>query len=261
MFKCSQCSAEFKANSGLSSHMRLTHGMKRDGTPIPPERLKAIREKQVKGQRSLEAKTKRIETFKAKKKKTPQGPPYTCPECSKYRHRKVEFATPRELGKHRRFSHGVQGQSATALKSRQLTIENRIKAGELETTTAPAIETPAETTFQCSKCPRQFETAKGLGRHMAAHKDEPTHATLEGKEITLNGNGSYGKAGIIHQPGQQPAPRNGKDIADETAQALIVAYATGQLKSLCTAIADQHDIPARFLTVRCAQSLLSEAKR
>jgi hypothetical protein len=34
---------------------------------------------------------------------------------------RVEFDAPRELGKHRRFKHGVKGASTTALKSRQLT--------------------------------------------------------------------------------------------------------------------------------------------
>lgn len=236
MVKCKECSKEFKANSGLSSHMRMQHRMNVDGSPVPDVTIQAQITKALKAKDQLRS----VASQQAYAKQKASGP-YTCPECSKYKHKKVEFPTPSELGKHRRFTHGVLGKSKTAIKSR----ESLAPAGD-------------PTMFECPHCHRKFANRLGLVMHIGK-KHKTTSLTIQPvQEMSTNANGT--RNGIHqHQPGE--GHPNGKDIAHATAEALIVAYATGILKGQITAIAEVHDFPARQLTFRCAQSLLSEAKR
>lgn len=208
--------------------MAMVHGLNLQGEVIPKEKLRG-------------------NVLKPKKGLTVRpGPPYICPECSKYRHRKVEFQSPHDLGRHRRFTHQILGQSSTALKSRRLTLENRIKAGEAEV----ASPQPKKEKFQCADCSQSFTTQRGLSHHATLSHRAP-------QEIVPDG--SYGKEnGIVRQTNGQAY---GQNIADATAQALVISYATGVAKGVISAIAESHDFLARQLTERVARALLAETKR
>jgi len=160
--------------------------------------------------------------------------------------------------------HGVQGSSSTAKKSRERTLANNGTSKQvIPTDPAPAAqlsapappEAPKE--FQCPHCPRSFHSKQALAIHVGTkHRKAKTALTTTPVETEITENGvSYGKEnGITHQP-------NGKDIAHATAEALIVAHAAGVIKGTINAIAERYDFPARQLAIRCAQSILSEAKR
>jgi hypothetical protein len=259
LVKCSQCEKEYKNNAGLVSHMRLEHGLNLDGTPA--DKAELAKQKQTN-------KTNQAKAIQARRAKRTQSEasqlgykvqiikgPFTCPECSRFAHKRVEFATARDLGKHRRFKHQVMGKSSTAAKSRELTQAKReALAAPAPVQEAPQPKAVPAAQFQCPTCPRSFDTERGLNRHKAAmhngNSKDRELTIVNGKDkstsdLTTTANGSTDTI----------------DFAHTTAQALIAAYAAGQCKGLIASIADRHDISARQLTIRCAQSLLSEARR
>jgi hypothetical protein len=218
--------------------MAMAHGLTIQGVVIPPEKLRA----QMK--RISSALQTRSQIAKKGYKAQAAKGPFVCPECNRFRHKRVEFPTSMELGKHRRFAHNIAGSSSNAVKSRELTAAK--KNGHAAVAPATVIA-PAPASFPCLEpnCGRTFDTAPGLKRHMTAHQS---------KELTFNGDAS-------HAEGISLAAQNGQGLTHATAQALTVAYAAGQCKGLIAAVAESHDFPPRQLAERVARTILAEAKR
>jgi hypothetical protein len=97
-FKCPQCPKTFAAKTGLGSHLR-THGIAGQSKTAVASRAK------LGVQRPLET-APPPEAPPTAAAGSPSGPPYLCPEC------KDPFNSPAQLGRHRRFKHGVVGRFA-----------------------------------------------------------------------------------------------------------------------------------------------------
>lgn len=168
---------------------------------------------------------------------------FRCPECSKNNHKIRDFPTATELGKHRRFAHGVLGRHH--LKSQEALERRHANA-------APAQADASGNTsdrIQCPHCTKTLKNRHGLSIHINHfHKTETSLVPLTSRQELIHGNGSTqgvlnGHAGRGHS----------NDAAYITA--LAVSNLTGKLQSIILAASDEYDLPPRQLARRCILAL------
>jgi hypothetical protein len=293
MSKCPvpECEQEFKNNSGLSSHMAMAHNLLRNGEPLPPEaiakRKENIKASQLKrradgGWHSPEARKKAkvaIKASYAKKKKLntaidratvnvssdkaarhyaalAQQGIFRCPECMQSLHRKIDFPTATELGKHRRFKHGVLGRNhlkaQVALERRQ---EQRIEQRPTGVIVNPNVAVNSNGRIQCPQCPNTFKGLNFLAAHLKRkHQIDPSGlqilpATTQ-ELIHANGSTQRTAAHTVHAV-------NGHSNSNDAAyvEAIAVSNLTGKLQGIILAASDEYDIAPRQLARRCILAL------
>jgi hypothetical protein len=168
---------------------------------------------------------------------------HRCPECWKISHRAVEFPTPTELGKHRRFKHNVLGRSHTAVRRREISQENQAKTGE--------VVSPEN--FQCPHCPRAFSKQHGLSIHISqAHKvSTETALTPSTSQELTNGNGRT--QGVIQT--ESNGARNGHRNDAALAQTIAIAHVTGIIQNIILTTASEYDLPPRQFATRIVLAL------
>jgi hypothetical protein len=250
--KCTQpdCGKEYKNKSGLASHMGFVHGMTIEGELLPEgsiekrkQALKNVMRNTHAGRTAAhtpEARAKAAHTTRERHfaKLKEQGI-FRCPECWDTSHRKVEFSTPTELGKHRRFKHGVLGRSQTAEK-----MQRRAAANEAKTKTANG--------FQCPQCSRSFPKQHGLSIHITqAHKNLALTPSTS-QELT-NGNGSTQGTTNGHQ--KPKANRAGSYDDAAFAETLAVSNLAGKLEGIILTASAEFDIAPRQLARRVILAL------
>jgi len=293
MTKCPvpECEKEFKSNSGLSSHMAMAHNLLRNGEPLPPEaiekRKENIKASQLKrrsdsGWHSPEARKKAkvaIKASYAKKKKLntaidkatvnvssdkaarhyaalAQQGIFRCPECMQSLHRKIDFPTATELGKHRRFKHGVLGRNhlktQVALERRQ---EQRIEQRTNGVIVNPKVAVNSNGRVQCPQCPNTFKALKFLAAHLKRkHQVDPRGlqilpATTE-ELIHANGSTQRTAAHTVHA-----TERHGNSHDASFAETIAVADAVGNIKGFLSHAADEHDVAPRQFARRVILAL------
>ena len=219
--KCPECNHRFSTNALLAMHRKRAHGV--EGTS--------------KSHLQAQAKKARLEAVVETKPKEepatatiPNTSPalLTCPDCP------ATFTKAVELGKHRRFKHGVFGRHSDALIRRQAL--ERSGGG-----------------FPCSDCEFIATSIGGLSLHRGKqHKDalppvDNPHPKSRGTElartkttrpIASNGNG--------HHSEEAHFAANG--IPEAT-----LALALGRFQGLCQGMAVEFDLPPRLFASRLAE--------
>lgn len=273
------CGKEFKANSGLSSHMIMAHKMLRSGEPLPPDfmekrKAKLYSSKNIKRVRSnwhtkesrekarqtrlaryqekqrlnakiddavANASTERVDKHYAKLHA--QGI-FRCPECSRNNHKINDLPTATELGKHRRFAHGVLGRHH---RKTQEALERRHEAKAAEITTNS--DAPLEQN-QCPQCERIFKSKHSLTIHIGrAHQVNPSQPLLplpspiQNQEL-IHGNGSTHRT-AVHTNGHAEERRAYPNDSAITEVAIAIANAVGYIENYVVTTALKYDIPAK----------------
>jgi hypothetical protein len=173
---------------------------------------------------------------------------FRCPECSRTSHKIRDFVSPKELGKHRRFAHGVLGR-------KHLKVKKAIEQIEVALTNHEKIDV---TKCPYPDCGRSFKNAHGLSIHIhQAHKAGPnkpsTLVPTAGQEL-IHANGNTQGTTATHHVNGKAARRSDYDDA-ETAQAIAVAHLTGNIESLILATANEYDLPPRQFARRVILTL------
>jgi uncharacterized C2H2 Zn-finger protein len=163
---------------------------------------------------------------------------YRCPECMQVSHKKVEFPTARELGKHRRFKHGVVG--AKTLKKNSPTAN---------------VVADKDGEFKCPQCPKTFATRQGLSIHGGQHSKtgQPKEPAKPTSKELVHVNGST--QGTVVNLDSQRTERRGDHHDASYVEAIAVANLTGHLQSLILNAAHEYDLPPRQLAKRCLLAL------
>jgi hypothetical protein len=172
---------------------------------------------------------------------------HRCPECSKESHKSIDFVTATELGKHRRFRHGILGRYAakTALQVERRQEERAVK------TVAPA----KADDNKCPQCLGVFKNAQGLRIHLyRAHKPEQSSAIVPVTPQEIN-NANGSTQGTVHATATRT--QNGRGHIDDASYATTVAVAnlTGKLESIILTASVEYDLPPRQLARRCILAL------
>jgi hypothetical protein len=194
-----------------------------------------------------------------------------CPECGKF-----DFRRKTAWGMHRRLEHKIFGSSKASVAAREKKEALEKAAAKAARAAAklakqqsalPASPTKSPTalanTFACDICGREgFISKHGVAIHKAqAHPSVLTKQTPKGELV----NGHAKKDRIVEPEFVHQLSETETDGQSATHQqiteALIIAHTTGELKGFIKSIAEKHDFPTRLFTLRCAQSLLGEAKR
>jgi len=166
------------------------------------------------------------------------GVVHRCPECMDKLHRSVIFSTPVELGKHRRFKHGVLGR-------------NHAKGQEAKARVHGLL--PGQVTCEVEGCGKTFKNAHGLLVHKSTvHKPQPTTALAPTtSQELMNGNGSTQTQTIN---GHEANGRSRTHVA-ATAEALAIANGVGHIENLLLTIANRYDVPPRQFARRVIVAL------
>jgi uncharacterized C2H2 Zn-finger protein len=274
-----RCGKTFKSNSGLSSHMSLIHKTNRSGEPLPAsfaelrkanllasrllrrEERAANKRSRISAAHTPEARAKAAKTNSERHfQRLRDKGIIRCPECWSTNHRAVDFASPAELGKHRRFKHGVVGSSHTAEKMRRLAKENVPAVVPAVPAAAPAVPavpvvSVATENFPCPHCSRTFPKQHGLSIHVSqVHHKLPAETALTpppSKELT---NGHDRTQGVV-QTETSNGTRNGYRNDAALAQALAIAHVTGVIENVLLTTASRYDIAPRQFAQRVVVAL------
>lgn len=222
------CGKEFQGKAGLSSHLRNQHGAQASKADYVASAV-------IPAPEPAQSEIAKTESLDARYRKLWAKGNYRCLECAD-QGKRISFNSPKDLGRHRRFSHGVKGKNAdknaASWRRRQ---ENPL---------AISLDTPGS--FSCSHCPRTFTTTRGLNVHLGTiHQGAP--------------NGE--SPAIVHIPPKELS--NGKvagnrDAAPDHAafvEALAIANATGFVQSYFSTVANEHDLSTRQFARRCLVTL------
>jgi len=158
---------------------------------------------------------------------------FRCPECSKTAHRTVEFPDAKELGKHRRFKHGVIG-------AKHLKRDGSIKVKGAD--------------FHCPECPRSFTTQHGLNIHSQAHKGNKSDKSealvpTEPKQELVHANGQEKEQTDFFTPTHSYAT---------VAEMLMVTGPKYYIKSYLDAQALRFNIPPITFALQVLDSLTAQ---
>lgn len=143
------------------------------------------------------------------------------------------FIGMKERGKHRRFKHGIKGESASA-KRRAILAQQRIPG--------------AVPVLQCPHCSFVAKTPGGWALHLRKKHGETTQTPKPGKENKL---AKRTTQTLVLTNGH--TQENGQDHsnADGIPDSLIV-LTTGRFQELCRSVAYEHGVPAKLFTARVA---------
>jgi hypothetical protein len=243
----------------------MVHGVNRKGEPLPEGYIEKRQAKVNAGKKKrLEtlAKTRPTEGASAKvfshssnyyAKLAAQGI-FRCPECSQIGHKRIDFTTALQLGKHRRFKHGVV--SPKKLKeAADLEAAARLNNAPAD---APPVQAPLTATegavgrVICQHCFKSYKNAHGLSIHMKSAHSVSLVSTPNLQEIT-NGNGSTERTAEGAYLNGHAQHGRSNDAAYVTA--LAVADLTGHIQSLILAASNEYDLPPRQLARRCILAL------
>jgi hypothetical protein len=175
--------------------------------------------------------------------KLAEGGVFRCPECSRISHKIRDFPTTTELGKHRRFAHGVLGRHHLKVQMAQERRHAKAKAAQANDRTP------------CPHCQKTFKNAHRLSVHISsAHQVDPykpstlVPTTVIPQEL-IHANGSTQGTVLNGQAGRG----HSNDASHVTA--IAVANLTGKLQSLILTASDEYDLPPRQLARRCILAL------
>jgi hypothetical protein len=225
-FACSRCKREFPNNKELGKHRWLIHH-------IPGK--------------SNSAKARAI----ARAAKEGADPDLTCTLCTPAQ----AFRTPLELGKHKRFKHGIQGTSHSAARSRAITREGHVNEPQSVT---------------CDLCGRgPFNSFKGLVfhrrlKHGISTPRQNALATLTPERNDKHGNPQTTNRGTLttnqpeveHHLNGSSQHQGQYEIPEAT-----LAVAFGRFTELCRTIAVEYDLPPRLFAHRLSELIHSAQVR
>jgi uncharacterized C2H2 Zn-finger protein len=151
------------------------------------------------------------------------------PSAGLTQHRAIEFKSPVELGRHRRFKHNILGRSAGKTE------------GHL---------------FQCPHCERSFPKQHGLSIHISSAHQISTEMALTPPTISKELTNGDGRTQAVTQQPEAKADRNGHRHSDAAlAQALAIAHVTGIIENVILTVAAKYDLPPRQFASRVVVSL------
>lgn len=154
-----------------------------------------------------------------------------------------------ELGKHKRFAHGVLGTSINSIKSRgQRALARRQRAAQ------------APDDLRCPICATgPYKNAAGLRtHHFKMHKSpEETKAHYaNGKPKTTIRATRTDQLEIEHHPNGSTQAHQSRDIPEAT-----LAVAFGRFTELCITIAVEYDLPPRLFAHRLSELIYAAQVR
>jgi hypothetical protein len=262
----------------------MQHRIRRDGQPVPVEAIErrkqrvraALAKTPSHGWHSPEARRKgkiskiaRTEAEKRLKGEATRSTTITghyatlaargvfrCPECMSSAHKRVDFSSPTELGKHRRFKHGVLGRNH--LKA-QVALERRHEQRIDQRTNGLAVNSnvvvDSNGRLQCPQCPNTFKALNFLTAHLKRmHQVDPSELQIlpTPKQELIHANGSTKRTAENHTVNGE---RRGHSDDASYVTAIAVANLTGKLQGIILTASDEYDIPPRQLARRCILAL------
>jgi hypothetical protein len=185
---------------------------------------------------------------------------HRCPECAQQNHRTRDFTTAVELGRHRRFTHGILGRNN---HKTQAALERRHAANAAN----GAAVTP-EGRVQCPECQKTFKNPHGLSVHISTtHRDESRktkHKSDSHKTPTLVPTTPTAQE-LIHVNGstkgihsaQEDAGRSHRDAPSDAAYVTTIAVTdlAGKLEGFILAASVEYDLPPRQFARRVIHDL------